>query len=327
MRIAIVVTSVRSIDATWTTTHLAHAALEEGHTVRLIEVHDFEITSTGRTVARAWCLDRHFPDVGALGRAIATRRLERRYVELAACDLLLLRVNPLPWHILQLANMARAAGVPVLNDPQGICTTRGKAWLASLTDVPTPATIVTSTRTSAQQFADQHPGKLVVKPATGSGGRRVHLVDPRQRGMLARAFDACRAAGGPVVVQAYLPEARHGEKRLVWAGGELLGGYLRKRAPGDFRHNLKQGGRPHACEITRSDEAVALAIGPHLQRHGIGFAGLDVIGERLVEVNTLNPGGVHWADSLGAQPRGSIARRALQLLQSTAASLQQRNHS
>jgi glutathione synthase len=70
---------------------------------------------------------------------------------------------------------------------------------------------------------------------------------------------------------------------------------------------------------------VARAIGPHLLRHGIGFAGLDVIGDMLVEVNTLNPGGIHWADTLGSQPRGSIARRTIQILEATAASMKQRN--
>ena len=322
MRIAIVVTSVRSIDATWTTTHLAHAALHAGHSLRVVEINDFEVTSNGRIVARAWCFDGPMARVGDVSGAIASRSQPRRYVEVTACDLLLLRVNPLPWHILQLASMAVAAGVPVLNNPQGISITRGKAWLASLADVPRPATLVTSNRGSVEQFADQHPGKLVVKPATGSGGRSVQLVDTTKRGSIHRAFELARRLGGPVVVQKYLPEARDGEKRLVWCGGELLGGYLRKSPPGDFRHNLKQGGRPHACDITGADEAVAQAITPHLLQHGIAFAGLDVIGGNLVEVNTLNPGGVHWADTLGDQPSGVLARRAIEQLTATATSLQ-----
>ena len=325
MRIAIVVTSVRSIDPTWTTAHLAYAALLDGHVLRVVEPADFEVTSTGRVVARAWCADRPYPDVPALARDIAQRRMERRYVELSACDLMFLRVNPMPWHVLQLASMVKALGVPVLNDPMGISVTRGKAWLASLTDVPRPETLITSARSSVYQFAEQHRGKLVVKPATGSGGRGVQLVDPSRNGALSHAVDVARRSGGPIVVQRYLPEARDGEKRLVWAGGELLGGYLRKRAPGDFRHNLKQGGRPHACDITREDQAVARAITPHLLRHGIGFAGLDVIGGKLVEVNTLNPGGVHWADALGSRPRGEIARDALQKMLATVTQQTQRN--
>jgi len=325
MRIAIVVTSVRSIDPTWTTAHLAHAALEAGHVLRIVEPQDFEVTSTGRVVARAWSADAPPDDIPSLARDISQRRLDRRYIELSACDIMLLRVNPMPWHVLQLASMVKALGVPVVNDPVGIATTRGKAWLASLSDVPRPETLVTSARSSVHQFAEQHRGKLVVKPATGSGGRGVRLVDPGRNDLLSKAFDAARRSGGPVVVQRYLPDARHGEKRLVWAGGELLGGYLRKRAPGDFRHNLKQGGRPHACEITREDEAVARAITPHLLRHGIGFAGLDVIGGKMVEVNTLNPGGVHWADALGNQPRGEIARDALRRLLATVTNQKQRN--
>ncbi len=326
MRIAIVVTSVRSIDGSWTTAHLAQAALEDGHVLRIVEPADFEVTSNGRIVARAWCADSPFEDVSALARAIGQRLLDRRYVELSACDLVMVRVNPLPWHVLQLVSMVEALGVPVVNSPLGVCTTRGKSWLASLTDVPRPPTLITATRGSLQAFADQHPGKLVVKPATGSGGRGVHLVDPYRRGALGRAFDAARGIGGPVVVQAYLPEAADGEKRLVWAGGELVGGYLRKSAPGDFRHNLKQGGQPHACDITSEDEAISRAITPHLLRHRIGIAGLDVIGGRLVEVNTLNPGGVHWADALGTQPRGHIARRVLQKILESVAPLQERNN-
>ena len=111
-RLAIGTTSVRSIDATWTTTHLAHAALAAGHMLRIIEAHDFEITSTGRMVARAWCLDRPIVHVDETGRTISQRAMERRYVELTACDMILLRVNPLPWHILQLATMASAVWLP-----------------------------------------------------------------------------------------------------------------------------------------------------------------------------------------------------------------------
>lgn len=312
MRIAILVTSVRSIDATWTTAHLAHAALAAGHSVRFVEPLDFEVTSSGRVVARAWCADHPVGAVDDFARRLSGRTLERRYVELVNCDAVLVRVNPLPWHVLQVTMMLRSRGVLVVNDPAGICATRGKSWLASLSDVPRPVTLITASRASAAAFADQHGGRLVLKPATGSGGRGVQLAHASQPRQLNRAFDLARRAGGPVVVQQYLPEAEDGEKRLVWAGGHLLGGYLRQRAPGDFRHNLKQGGRPHACVITRDDEAAAAAIGPHLLRHGIRFAGLDVIGGRLVEVNTLNPGGVHWADALGEQPRGQLAAEALE---------------
>ncbi len=314
MRIAIVVTSVRSLDGTWTTSHLAHAALQEGHSLRFLEPGDFEVTSAGRLVGRAWSADEPHPSVDALAQALSGRVLPRRYVDLASCDLLLLRVNPLPWHVLQVAALAQEAGVPVLNDPLGLTRTRGKSWLANLADVPRPATLVTASRGSALAFAQQLGGAVIVKPATGSGGRGVMLVPAHRPDLLDHALDEARNQGGLAVVQEYLTAAADGEKRLVWVRGQLLGGYLRQRAPGNFRHNLKQGGRPVPCAISPADLALSAAITPHLVRNGIAIAGLDVIGDKLVEVNTLNPGGVHWSDALGALPPGELALRALRRL-------------
>jgi glutathione synthase len=100
------------------------------------------------------------------------------------------------------------------------------------------------------------------------------------------------------VIQRYLPEAEQGEKRLVWVDGDVLGGYLRRRAEGEFRHNLKRGGVAEATDITDQDRAIAARVSDALRRAGIRIAGLDVIGRWLVEVNALNPGGAFHADRL-----------------------------
>ena len=258
MRIAIVVTNVRSSTRPGPRPSGPRRAGCRAH-LRIIEAHDFEITSTGRMVARAWCIDR--PIASGRDRSHHLQRaMERRYVELTACDMILLRVNPLPWHILQLATMASAEGVPVINHPAGICATRGKAWLASLTDVPTPPTLVTSTRGSLQQFAEQYPGKLVIKPATGSGGRSVQLVDPRRPGALQRGFEIARAAGGPVVVQAYLRKARR-RKASCLGWRRLLGGYLRTRTR-RLSPQPQAGGR-HTLPRLRSRTKLWLASSAH----------------------------------------------------------------
>jgi glutathione synthase len=87
------------------------------------------------------------------------------------------------------------------------------------------------------------------------------------------------------------------------------------RHAGEFRHNLRQGGQPEPCDIDESDRRIAALLGPHLARNGIRIAGLDVIGEKLVEVNTLNPGGLHFAELFGG---GDLSGRVLrQLLEAT----------
>ena len=143
-------------------------------------------------------------------------------------------------------------------------------------------------------FAADQPTGTIIKPARASGGRGIQLVPPQSPMPLEAALDGARDAGdGYIVAQEYLVAAEEGEKRLVWLDGRLLGGYLRRRAPGEFRHNLKQGGQPEPCEITPQDHALIDALTPHLRADGVWFAGVDVIGGQVVEVNTLNPGGLH----------------------------------
>lgn len=299
MRIAIAVNNVQQIERTWTTLHLARHALEAGHSVRFIESRDYEITSRGQLVARAFVAEPPAPSHDALASALAMRELPRRYTTLESCDLLLLRVNPLSESMLNLALVAQELGVQVVNDPTGIARTRSKAWLAGLADVPRPLTLVTQSRASARLFAGNLDAPAIVKPSTSSGGRAVSLVPMHRPDLLDEAMDRAQSADpGPVVVQACIPEAADGEKRLVWMDGDILGAYLRRRSPGEFRHNLRCGSIPEPCEISASDLALGEAITPHLRRNGIRIAGLDVIGTLVVEVNTLNPGGVHYAELL-----------------------------
>lgn len=294
MRIGIAITRAANVEATWTTAHIACAALSAGHSVRFIEPWDYEVDSGSRVVARSHAFDPPGPDRETLCELLLQRRARRRYVELGRLDALLLRTNPLDIVVMTFASIAQAAGVTVLNDPAGVLRTSHKAWLASLADVPRPRTMVSRSRAALHAFAADLEGGAVVKPARASGGKAIHFVPPGDSRLLWSAMEEVQRVGdGYLVVQEYLAEAEAGEKRLVWLDGLLLGGYLRRRAPGEFRHNLKRGGRPEACTLTAQDHLLVEALTPHLRGSGIWLAGLDVIGGKVVEVNTLNPGGLH----------------------------------
>ena len=318
MRVAVVVSSTKVIDSSWTTAHLIDAMTRLGHSVRLLEPTDLELTSAGRLVTRAWCIDEPLADVSALSALIQSQAAPRRYVELANIDLLLLRVNPLPAYLLQLLLMAADQGTVCVNHPGGLARTRGKAWLASLAGVPRPETVLTGSPASALTFARTQNGPLIVKPTQGSGGRGVRLVALGDEVALEKAVIQARTFGGQAIVQAYLPEAEAGEKRLFWVDGELMGAYQRNRSDGDFRHNLKQGAQPSPCAVDEADRAICAAVSPHLRRNGIVVAGLDVIGGKLIEVNTLNPGGVHWSDHFSGSPHGTLATDVVKVLERVA---------
>lgn len=297
MRIGFVITRGASLDVTWTTPALIMAALARGHQVRLLERTDFEIDGSGQLVARVWCLDPPGPSLEALIRGLSRRTIRRSYVAVSKLDLLFMRSTPLNMDLLSFALMAQEQGVRVVNDPAGMLRVSSKAWLAGVPDVPTPATLVTRSAGAAAVFFRAH-GRVVVKPARGSGGRSVSRVDAGRTRQFDQAFATARRRGGFVVVQAYLPDAGEGEKRLLWLDGHILGGYLRRRAPGEFRHNLKRGAQAVPATVTDDERALLAPLAPHLLRAGIRFAGLDLIGSHLVEVNAVNPGGTFHTDRL-----------------------------
>jgi glutathione synthase len=300
MRLVIAISRTSTLEAYYTTVHIAYEALLAGHPVRIVEPWDFEIDASGRLITRAHALDGAPEDRQALVEMLANRRAVRRYVELTPADILLLRVNPLDPGVLAFAQLAKLGGVVVHNDPTTLMLTGHKGYLATLEGVARPATLVTRSRATARLFAEEQRHGVITKPARSSGGRGVSLVRrPRKLQGFDSAFDAARRLGdGYVVVQEYLPGAADGEKRLVWLDGQVIGGYLRGRAPGDFRHNLARGGSPQECAITPAEHQIVAHISPYLIRDGVWLAGLDVIDDRIVEVNTLNPGGVHYGDTL-----------------------------
>lgn len=310
MQIGVAVRNTSALTSTWTTCALLAAAMRTGHTAWVFETADLGIAE-GSLVARAFELG-PTPDVDAasVADALRTREPARRRVRVEALDLLLLRSAPLDPSLLSFALIAEGAGVQVVNRPSGVLQLAHKSWLASL-DVPTPLTVVTRSRGAAHLFHGSR-GVVVVKPNRGSGGVGVSRVGPADHEGLDEAFDAARDAGdGLVVVQEWIRSGQDGEKRLVWCDGAILGGYLRRPAEGDFRHNLRQGATPHRVVVDPADHALARALGPHLARAGIRFAGLDVLGGRLVEVNAVNPGGTVHADAMHGTDLADRVIRAL----------------
>lgn len=312
------------LSATWTTVHLAWAALAQGHRLWFFSPEDAEISRRGILRMRVGELDAPVQDREVLTSRLMAGELRARHVDLLRADLMLLRLNPLSPTAMVVALMAREAGMPVVNDPVGLGLTRSKAWLATLPDVPHPLTFVSRAEGAAALFQVELDRDVVVKPSMGSGGRGVALVRRRDRAGLITAMRAAgEASEGPVIIQEYLPQAEEGEKRLVWIDGELVGAYLRRRAEGEFRHNLRLGGQPEPASIEASDLDLARCLRPHLERNGIRIAGLDVIGGLVVEVNCLNPGGVHYSSQLQAEPatlrqsQESVADRMVRLLAAT----------
>ena len=140
-------------------------------------------------------------------------------------------------------------------------------------------------------FREKHQD-IIVKPLYGNGGAGVFHVKPDDEniGSLLEMF--LQGSREPVVVQAYLKDVRQGDKRIILVDGEPVGAINRVPLEGEARSNMHAGGVPEPSKLTERDLEICAAIGPDLKARGLLFAGIDVIGNYLTEINVTSPTGL-----------------------------------
>lgn len=198
------------------------------------------------------------------------------------------------------------AGVRVRNGGLGLLRATSKLYLCTL-----PSDVVAPTWASRdpaylQEAIAALDGPAVVKPAIGTRGSGVHRVTAEQSGLPDLLTDLCRA--GPVLVQAYVPEAPDGDMRIQLVDGRLLevhdqvAAVRRRPSRGEWRSNVALGGTPERGVVTEAHRALVGHVGPILASHGLWHVGLDVVGTRIVEVNVFSPGGLPDASRFTGVP-------------------------
>ncbi|MEM6492577.1 MAG: glutathione synthase, partial [Pseudomonadota bacterium] len=133
---------------------------------------------------------------------------------------------------------------------------------------------------------------IIVKPLFGNGGVGVFHIKPDDEnlGSLLETFLA--SSREQIMVQAYLPAIRAGDKRVILVDGEPIGAINRIPPKGDARANMHAGGQAVESELDDADRAICAAIGPALKDRGLIFVGIDVIGGKLTEINVTSPTGL-----------------------------------
>jgi len=156
-----------------------------------------------------------------------------------------------------------------------------------------PPTVVTARRDTLTHFLSEHE-RVVLKPVDGFSGRGVFLLalgDPN----VASIIEASTAGGTrAVMAQPYLPAVEAGNKRIYVVDGAAVGASTRHPVAGDFRIVSPDG----PAELIPRDLEIVDRLAPTLRQHGLRSVGLDVIGDRLIEVNTTSPGALRKADAL-----------------------------
>jgi glutathione synthase len=188
--------------------------------------------------------------------------------------------------------LERARGKTLLiNDPRGLRDANEKLYALNFPEW-TPRTMVTADRGMILDFTREVGGVTMVKPLDGAGGMGVIQIKTGDKN--ARAIvDLLTAEGRRLtIVQEFLPSASEGDKRVLLLDGEPLGAILRVPRGDDLRSNIHVGGSVVPTELTPREHEMVRALAPRLRADGLIFVGLDVIGERVTEVNVTSPTGI-----------------------------------
>jgi len=313
MKIGFVVNDITTEEAGFTTIRLAAEAANQGHEPWLMGVGDLAYDPDEGIRARARSVpprksrsnEGFFSDLGG-------KHAIRQRITVDDLDVLMLRnvpsddVNKRPWAAgiaTEFGRLAMRRGVVVANDPNGLAKAASKMYFQLFPAEVRPRTLITRDHGEIKSFVKDLGGNAVLKPLQGSGGSSVFLVRPDDIPNLNQMIDAV-SRDGYVIAQEYLPEASKGDMRLFILNGRPLrvkGKYCafrRVRTGGDMRSNLHAGGHLASAEVNDTALRIAEIVRPKLVQDGMFLVGLDVVGDKLMEINVFSPGGLGSAQKL-----------------------------
>jgi glutathione synthase len=298
----------------YTTTALAHQAAGRGHRICYITPSDFVLNSDDSLSVHGRFAPRRkyksLSDFFATLKDDEAVRIER--VDITRIDVLMLRNDPsidaqhAPWAMetgILFGREAARRGVIVLNDPDSLGRAVNKLYFQSFPIEARAETLITRHGSDIKAFAKAHRNNIILKPLQGSGGTGVFKVDAGNSANLNQMIEAI-GRDGYIIAQAYVPAAKKGDIRLFLMNGlplQIGGKYAALRrvaAADDIRSNIHAGATAEAVEIGTTELAVAEMIRPKLLADGMFLVGVDIVGDRILEVNVFSPGNLESCSRL-----------------------------
>jgi len=214
-------------------------------------------------------------------------------VDLADFDVVWLRQDP-PFDMAYLTTTYLLDMLPattlVVNNPTQVRANPEKLYIARFPDL-VPPTLITRNVNQIKAFREKHLD-IIIKPLYGNGGVGVFHIRPDDENLGSLLDMFLGQSREPVIAQAYLKDVRQGDKRIILIDGEPVGAINRVPLAGEARSNMHAGGRPEPSALSARDREICAAIGADLKARGLLFAGIDVIGHYMTEINVTSPTGL-----------------------------------
>lgn len=205
--------------------------------------------------------------------------------------------DPLYMYATMLLSLVDSTRTFVFNKPSGLREANEKLYALNFPQV-IPPTLVTYQIARLKEFMAEQGGEMIVKPLEGHGGEGVFLASAGDINLNSILETVTHFETRPVMAQRFITEIRAGDKRVIVLDGEPLGATLRVPLPHELRGNIHMGGTCVKAELTARDREICRVLRPRLDRDGLYFVGLDIIGNYLTEINVTSPTGVQEIDRL-----------------------------
>ena len=312
MKLGFVVNRISTEQPGYTTTRLAMTANRMGHDVWLIGVDNFAHDPNGSVTAMARTAPaKNYRSLKAyLENIQSDEAVEQLVVD--DLDVLMMRNDPAedvaerPWAVTSgvlFGQLAMSRGVLVVNDPTSLADAVNKTYFQHFPEEVRPRTMISRDPAAINNFIEEMKGSAVLKPLQGSGGAGVFLVSAKESPNLNQMIEAL-SRDGYIVVQEYLAAGKDGDTRLFVMNGQPLerdgqyAAFRRVNESSDMRSNMHAGGQAQVAKVTDEMLHMVDVVRPKLLDDGMFLVGLDIVGNKLMEVNVFSPGGLGSSQQL-----------------------------
>ena len=287
MKIAFQMDPIEDVDINADSTfRLAEEAQNRGHDLYVYTPNDLTF-NRGKIIAKA--------------RSISLKRKIGDHVNFGAVELLALSEFDVIWlrqdppfdmgyitntHLLDLIGQKTL----IVNNPFWVRNLPEKLLVLEFPDL-IPETVISRDLEEIKRFKNEFKD-IIIKPLYGNGGAGIFRLREDDKNLTSLHELFSNMSSEPLIAQAFLPDVKKGDKRIILVDGEPVGAINRVPKAGETRSNMHVGGKAEPAKLSQRDREICRSIGPILKNRGQVFVGIDVIGDYLTEINVTSPTGI-----------------------------------
>lgn len=327
MKICFVINSIET-EGIGTTLFIMHEAKKRKHEVYVMGVGDFNFTDDDILHINSTYISKNteVESPEEFLRILKSDKAKTMKIVAKELDVLFIRNNPTEegssrqWAEqagVAFGRMVQQEGVLVLNDAYALSYAFiDKLYFEELPSFIKPPSIITRNKEDILEFFEKKKKKMILKPLEGSGGRDVYYVDKNEKNLNQIITNLTHQ--GYIIAQEYLPAVKDGDVRVLLMNGKVLekdgqyGIIKRLSGEGDFRSNFSQGASAENSPLTDAMKKIIEVTAPKLIRDGLFFVGLDIVKNKLIEINVLSPGGINRFPEIGLPTFTDVIMEAIE---------------